>query len=253
MIPYDLASLMMRQLSRLDPEIFPPDSLGARLRLLMLQYIPVRTKDGHWLQHANLMDRLFRSYLKAVGLGWVLQEDLFKNAPIMNHESREALRELILNKMQERTLLEWMEVYMADGNIAAGPFLYARHGMKHEQFVHNSHASEIADPRVGRPTTVGLLARLSAIDWDTCRRINPRLVHVYVGAYGATGPHRKRPGAHPIPGALLGGALRQAGRANPPTPDRPMNLEEIKGSVPNSPLRSERFLWRTRPMSGNSA
>jgi crotonobetainyl-CoA:carnitine CoA-transferase CaiB-like acyl-CoA transferase len=67
-----------------------------------------------------------------------------------------------------------------------------------------------------------------AIDWDTCRRINPRLIHVYVGAYGATGPHHRRPGAHPIPGALLGGALRQAGRANPPQPDQPMDLDEIK-------------------------
>jgi crotonobetainyl-CoA:carnitine CoA-transferase CaiB-like acyl-CoA transferase len=67
-----------------------------------------------------------------------------------------------------------------------------------------------------------------AIDWDTCHRINPRLIHVYVGAYGSTGPHHRRPGAHPIPGALLGGALRQAGRANPPSPDTPMNLEEIK-------------------------
>jgi crotonobetainyl-CoA:carnitine CoA-transferase CaiB-like acyl-CoA transferase len=377
MIPYDLAGLMMRQLSRQDPKTFPPDSLGARLRLPMLQYIPVRTKDGRWLQHANLMDRLFRAYLKAVGLGWVLNEELFKNAPIMNHTSREALRELILDKMQERTLSEWMEVYMADGNIAAEPFLYAPDGMKHEQFVHNSHAVEIADPRVGRLTTVGLLARLSdtpgevggpapnlgqhtaeilqriasrphrasiateektngdvhnraalkplldgvtildfsmviagpygaamlaemgarvikvdatpereqtisasggmapinlknyagkeaiqvnlqspegqkiihqlieradvllhnfrpgvperlAIDWNTCRRINPRLIHVYVGAYGATGPHHRRPGAHPIPGALMGGALRQAGRANPPPPDKPMNLEEIK-------------------------
>src|SRR5260370_42153439 len=108
------------------------------------------------------MDRLFSAYLEAVGLGWLLQEELFKNAPIMNHESREALRELILTKMQERTLGEWMEVYMADGNIAAEPFLYATDGMKHEQFVHNSHAVEIADPRVGRFTTAGLLARLSA-------------------------------------------------------------------------------------------
>src|ERR1700730_12754144 len=161
MIPYDLAGLMMSQLSRQDPKTFPPDSLGARLRLPMLQYIPVRTKDGHWLQHANLMDRLFRAYLKAVGLGWVLQEELFKNAPIMNHESREALRELILSKMQERTLGEWMEVYMADGNIAAEPFLYATDGMKHEQFVHNGHAVEIEDPRVGRLKTVGLLALLN--------------------------------------------------------------------------------------------
>jgi crotonobetainyl-CoA:carnitine CoA-transferase CaiB-like acyl-CoA transferase len=78
MIPYDLAGLVMRQLSRLDPKSFPPSSLGAAIRLPMLQYIPVRTKDGHWLQHANLMDRLFRAYLRAVGLGWVLEEDLFR-------------------------------------------------------------------------------------------------------------------------------------------------------------------------------
>jgi crotonobetainyl-CoA:carnitine CoA-transferase CaiB-like acyl-CoA transferase len=376
MIPYDLAGLMMRQLSRWDPKTFPPDSWGAALRLPMLQYIPVRTKDGRWLQHANLMDRLFRAYLMAIGLGWVLQEELFRNAPRMDHESREALRELILSKMQERTLNEWMEIYLADGNIAAEPFLYAVDGMKHEQFVHNCHVVEIDDPRVGPIRAVGLLAHLSetpgevggpapalgqhtgeikrivsrplrtstaaveridgeaanraqvkpplhaltildfsmviagpyaaamladmgarvikidatpereqtisigggmsplnlknyagkeaiqvnlqspegqkiihqlvaradvllhnfrpgvperlTIDWDTCRLINPRLIHVYVGAYGATGPHRRRPGAHPIPGALLGGALRQAGRANPPPPDKPMNLEEIK-------------------------
>ena len=376
MIPYDLAGLIMRQLSRQDPERFPPDSLGAQLRLPMLQYIPARTKDGRWLQHANLMDRLFRSYLKAVGLGWVLEEELFKNAPAMNHESREALRELILEKMQERTLDEWMAIYMADGNIAAEPFVPATEGMKHDQFVHNGHAVEIDDPRVGRLTVPGLLARLSrtpgqvggpapelgqhtaeilgriaarrvrmsesvektnadavrgptarpllagitvldfsmviagpygaamladmgarvikidatpereqtisigggmvplnlknyagkeaiqvnlqiaegqkivhqliaradvllhnfrpgvpqrlAIDWDTCCRINPRLIHVYVGAYGSTGPHSRRPGAHPIPGALMGGALRQAGCANPPPPERPMDLEQIK-------------------------
>jgi len=377
MIPYDLAGLVMRQLSRQHPKNFPPNSLGAAIRLPMLQYIPVRTKDGHWLQHANLMDRLFRAYLKAVGLGWVLEEDLFKTAPILKHEPREALRELILNKMQERTLDEWMQVYMADGNVAAEPYRYAADGMKHEQFVHNHHTVEIADPRVGRLTALNLLASLSdtpgevggpapelgqhtaeilqriasrphptasavagktngdaptrapakplldgitmldfsmviagpyaaemlaemgvrvfkvdatpereqtistgggmapmnlknyagkeaiqvnlqspegqqiihqliaradvllhnfrpgvperlAIDWETCRRINPRLIHVYVGTYGASGPHRRRPGAHPIPGALLGGALRQAGRANPPPPDQPMNLEEIK-------------------------
>jgi crotonobetainyl-CoA:carnitine CoA-transferase CaiB-like acyl-CoA transferase len=375
MLPYDLAGLVMRQLSRQNPKNYPPDSLGAAIRLPMLQYIPVRTRDGYWLQHANLMDRLFRAYLKAVGLGWVLEEDLFKTAPILKHDAREALRELILNKMQERTLDEWMQAYLADGNVAGEPYRYAVDGMKHQQYVHNHHAVEIQDPRVGRLTTVGLLAKLSetpgqvggpapalgqhtaevlqrvtskphktasavgrtngdaqgasarpildgltmldfsmviagpyaaamladmgvrvfkvdatpereqtistgggmgpmnlknyagkeaiqvnlqsaegqkiihqlisradillhnfrpgvperlAIDWETCKRINPRLIHVYVGAYGATGPHHRRPGAHPIPGALLGGALRQAGRANPPPRDQPMTLDEIK-------------------------
>src|SRR5579875_2007805 len=375
MMPYDLAGLVMRQLTRQHPQNFPANALGAAIRLPMLQYIPVRTKGGQWLQHANLMDRLFRAYLKAIGLGWVLEEEVFKRAPILKHEAREALRELILNKMQERTLEEWMRIYMEDGNVAAEPYRYTVEGMKHEQYVHNGHAVEIDDPRVGRLTTVGLLARLSdtpgqvggpapglgqhteevlrriasrpratvtaaaeahgdmrntpkkplldgltmldfsmviagpyaaamladmgvrvfkvdatpereqtistgggmapmnlknyagkeaiqvnlqspegqqiihqliarsdillhnfrpgvpqrlAIDWETCRRINPRLIHVYVGAYGATGPHHRRPGAHPIPGALLGGALRQAGRANPPPPDQPMDLEQIK-------------------------
>jgi crotonobetainyl-CoA:carnitine CoA-transferase CaiB-like acyl-CoA transferase len=371
MIPYDLAGLTLRQFSRQDPKSFPPDILGAMLRLPMLQYIPVRTKDGQWLQHANLMDRLFRAYLKAVDLGWVLEEELFKNAPLMNAEGREALRDLILSKMQERTLDEWMQLYIADGNIAAEPFRYATDGMKHEQFRHNHHHVEITDPRVGTLKMLGPLALLGEtpgevtspapelgqhtgeilrrlesppserriehrngdsqamrkppldgitildlsmviagpygaamladmgarvikvdatpeheqtistggmalinlktyagkeaiqinlqsaegqkillqlvaradvllhnfrpgvperlrIDWDTCRQINPRLIHLYVGAYGATGPHHRRPGAHPIPGALLGGALRQAGKANPPSPDQPMTLDEIK-------------------------
>ena len=371
MIPYDLASLLMRQVDRQDKS-FSPDTLGASVRLPMLQYLPVRTKDGRWLQHANLMDRLFRAYLKAVGLGWVLEEDLFKNAPIMSSESREALREIMLNKMQEKTLAEWMEIYVADGNIAAEPYLYPIDGMRHEQYLHNAHAVEISDPRVGRLTTIGLLAHLSdtqgkvggpapalgqdtekvlarlhasrisshpvhhdssaddtypakpildgitvldfstviagpysaamlaemgarvikvdatpdreqtmstggmwiihvkcyagkeciqadlrsnegqkiahqliaradvllhnfrpgaperlGIDWETCRKINPRLVHVYVGAYGSTGPHHRRPGAHPLPGALFG-ALRQAGKAMPPSPEKHLDMEELK-------------------------
>jgi crotonobetainyl-CoA:carnitine CoA-transferase CaiB-like acyl-CoA transferase len=369
LIPYDIASLLMRQVARQDKS-FAPDTLGASVRLPMLQYLPVRTKDGRWLQHANLMDRLFRSYLKAVGLGWVLEEELFKNAPVMSAESREALREIMLSKMQEKTLAEWMDIYIADGNIAAEPYLYPVDGMRHEQYLHNGHAVEISDPRVGPLTTVGLLAHLNdtpgkvggpapylgehtnevlarlehaakpsansnaspkrvepprpildgvtvldfstviagpysaamlaemgarvikvdatpereqtmstggmwviyvkcyagkeciqvdlrsaegqkivhqlvsradvllhnfrpgaperlGIDWGTCAKINPRLIHVYVGAYGATGPHHRRPGAHPLPGALFG-ALRQAGSAMPPPREKELDLDEIK-------------------------
>ncbi|HZP45323.1 MAG TPA: CoA transferase [Candidatus Binataceae bacterium] len=372
-ICYDLAGLTLRQFARQDPKRYPPDVLGAMLRLPMLQYIPARTKDGRWIQHANLMDRLFRAYLKAVGLGWVLDEEPFQHAPAMTPEAREALRDLMLTRMQERTLAEWMELYVADANIAAEPFSYAVDGMRHPQFLHNGHAVTIDDPRVGKLTTLGVLARLSetpgavrdpapelgqhtaevlgrhlspraakaptgperavaagppskrpleglllldfsmviagpyaaamladmgmrvikidatpereqtistggmalinlknytgkeaiqvnlqssegqtivhqlirradvllhnfrpgapqrlGIDWDSCRRLNPRLIHVYVGAYGSSGPHSRRPGAHPIPGALLGGALRQAGSANPPPADQPMTLDEIK-------------------------
>jgi len=56
------------------------------------------------------MDRLFRSYLKAVDLGWVLEEELFKNAPVISPEGREALRDLILNSGMESGMQQQMDV-----------------------------------------------------------------------------------------------------------------------------------------------
>ena len=72
---------------------------------------------------------------------------------------------------------------------------------------------------------LGVPERLQ-VDWDTCRKINPRLIHVWMGTYGEHGEHARRPGAHPIPGAIMGGAMRQMGRGMPPPPEREMNVEE---------------------------
>jgi crotonobetainyl-CoA:carnitine CoA-transferase CaiB-like acyl-CoA transferase len=73
---------------------------------------------------------------------------------------------------------------------------------------------------------LGVPERLQ-IDWETCRKINPRLVHVWMGTYGENGIHARRPGAHPIPGAVMGGAMRQMGRDMPPPPEQVMDIEEI--------------------------
>ena len=372
MIPYYGGRQISAFFTRKDPERFPSTLPNART-LPNLGYIPVRTKDGRWLQHANIQfsPRLLHAHLRVIGLGWVLEDERFKNTSSLTPENQEILRELILERMQEKTLDEWMDIYVKDGDIAAEPFLHTVEAMKHEQFVHNRHVVEINDPRVGPMKIVGLLADLAdnpgevggpapdlgqhteetlaemagleapavaggssnggshhapshpleditvldfstviagpygavmiadlgarvikvdatpgrgmpgvgvvnlnnirtysgkecirvdlqteegrdlihkliakadvllhnfrpgvpdrlGIDYETCRRINPNLVHVYVGAYGATGPHRRRPGAHPLPGALFGGALRQAGRAMPPPTYQPMTMDEIK-------------------------
>ena len=364
--------------SRKDPERFPLNANAAQRRnsLPTLEYIPVRTKDGRWLQHANNAQnpRLLIAHLRAIGLDWVLEDDRFKSisrgGAALSNENREVLRELILERMQEKTLDEWMDIYVKDGNIAAEPFIYTAEAMQHPQFVHNRHVVEINDPRVGPMKIVGLLADLAdtpgevggpapslgqhtsevvsnmaerapvsvagasngrgngkaslppldgitvldlstviqgpygavmiadlgarvikidatpergsprpvaqlgtlrtyagkeciqidlqtaegkelihkliakadvllhnfrpgvperlGVDYETCKSINPRLVHVYSGAYGATGPHNRRPGAHPLPGALFGGALRQSGRGMPPPIYQTMTMDEIK-------------------------
>jgi crotonobetainyl-CoA:carnitine CoA-transferase CaiB-like acyl-CoA transferase len=374
MIPYYGGRQLSTYFTRIDPERFPNTLPGPRT-LPNLGYIPVRTGDGRWLQHANIQfsPRLLHAHLRSIGLGWVLEDERFKNTSALTPENQEALREIILERMQEKTLDEWMEIYVEDGDIAAEPYLYTVEGMKHEQFLHNGHVVDVDDPRVGPMKVVGLVADMAetpgevggpapylgehtaevlggieervpvapagasnghgnghtpaylldgvtvldfstviagpygasmiadlgariikvdatpgrapaarpggvqnlmtmrtyagkeciqvdlqtpegqelihklvaradvllhnfrpgvpdrlGIDYETCRQINPRLVHVYVGAYGATGPHSRRPGAHPIPGALFGGALRQAGRATPPPTYQPMNMDEIK-------------------------
>ena len=374
MIPFYGGRPLSIHFARKDAERFPSAGQGPQT-VPTLEYIPVRTKDGRWLQHANNRQgpRLLPAHLRAIGLGWVLEDERYKNVFALPEDRREELRELILEKMQEKTVDEWMDIYVEDGDIAAEPYVYTVEGMKHPQFLHNKHVVDIDDPRVGPMKVVGLVADLSetpgevggpapylgehtadvlegieervpvapagasnghgnghtpaylldgvtvldfstviagpygasmiadlgarvikvdatpgrapatrpggvqnlmtmrtyagkeciqvdlqtpegqelihklvaqsdvllhnfrpgvpnrlGIDYETCRQINPQMVHVYVGAYGATGPHSRRPGAHPVPGALFGGALRQAGKAMPPPTYQPMSMEEIK-------------------------
>ena len=73
----------------------------------------------------------------------------------------------------------------------------------------------------------GVTDRLG-IDYETCRKLNPRLVYLYAGSYGSTGPMSHRPAMHPIPGAVAGGALYQAGEEMPPPPDRRMTYQELR-------------------------
>ena len=355
------------QLRRMDPERFPGRPRGRGLS--SIGYIPVRTKDGTWLQHANQRVQHIQGHLKAIGLGHLLEDERFKNVPAISVDNRELLRREILKKQLEKTADEWMEIYLQDGNIAAEPYRTSIQAMDHSAVLANSTVVTIHDPRVGPLRTVApladfkdtpgepsgpapdvgqhtaevlgrlrqraaaasgglaeaanvpahplsgvtildlatiqagpygaaLLADLGArvikidatdrrldegrrstaqamadartyagkeclqvdlqtpegteivhkliakadvllhnyrlgvperlqVDWETCRQLNPRLVHVWMGTYGANGVHARRPGAHPIPGAVMGGAMRQMGRGMPPPPEQVMDIEEI--------------------------
>ena len=54
------------------------------------------------------------------------------------------------------------------------------------------------------------------IGYELARERSPGIVHVSVNGYGPRGPSAARPSAHPIPGAVIGGALQQAGPSMPP-------------------------------------
>ena len=360
--------LVNLQLARKDPERYPvrPPSTG----LSTVGYIPVRTGDGAWLQHANQRVPHIQGHLKAIGLGHLLEDERFEKVPAISVENRELLRREILRTQLEKTADEWMELYLEDGDIAAEPYRDSIQAMEHPAVVANGTVVTIKDPRVGPMRTLAplidfkdtpgepsgpspdvgqhnaevlgrlrqesegatvpvpdsgvdeapahplagvtildlatiqagpygaaLLADLGArvikvdatdrrldegrrstaqsiaeprtyagkegiqidlqtpegkevihrliaradvlshnfrlgvperlqIDWETCRKINPRLVHVWMGTYGENGEHARRPGAHPIPGAIMGGARRQMGRGMPPATGQVLDIEE---------------------------
>jgi crotonobetainyl-CoA:carnitine CoA-transferase CaiB-like acyl-CoA transferase len=357
------------QLRRLDPQRFPGRPGGRGLS--SIGYIPVRTRDGTWLQHANLRVPHIQGHLKAIGLGHLLEDARFKDVPAIPLDNREILRREILQKQLEKTADEWMAMYLQDGSIAAEPYRNSIQAMEHPAVLANGTVVTIHDPRLGPLRTLALLVdfkdtpgapsgpapdvgqhtaevlerlrqraaaagsglpeahgadvpahplsgvtildlatvqagpygtalladlgarvikidatdrrldegrrstaqamadartyagkeclqvdlqtaegkdivhRLIAradvlshnyrlgvperlqVDWETCRKINPRLVHVWMGTYGEHGVHARRPGAHPIPGAIMGGAMRQMGRGMPPPPEQVMDIGEI--------------------------
>jgi crotonobetainyl-CoA:carnitine CoA-transferase CaiB-like acyl-CoA transferase len=361
--------LVNMQLRRRDPERFPLRPRGRGLS--SIGYIPVRTRDGIWLQHANQRVPHIQGHLKAIGLGHLLEDERFKQVPALSAENRELLRREILQKQLEKTADEWMAMYLQDGNIAAESYRTSIQAMDHPAVLANGTVVTIHDPRLGPMRTLAplvdfkdtpgepsgpapdvgqhtaevlgrlrpraaaasggvaaaaaakvpahplsgvtildlatiqagpygaaLLADLGArvikidatdrrldegrrstaqamadartyagkeclqvdlqtpegtevvhrliaradvllhnyrlgvperlqVDWETCRQINPRLVHVWMGTYGEHGVHARRPGAHPIPGAVMGGAMRQMGRGMPPPPEQVMDIEEV--------------------------
>lgn len=64
------------------------------------------------------------------------------------------------------------------------------------------------------------------IDFETVRAINPRIVYLYNGSYGSTGPKAYAPAFHVTGGAVAGGAYAQAGAGCPPPPDRELESDE---------------------------
>ncbi len=55
-----------------------------------------------------------------------------------------------------------------------------------------------------------------ALDYETLRKVNPRLVYLYAASFGSSGTDAHRPAFDPVVSAMAGGEVLQAGEGNPP-------------------------------------
>ena len=127
-----------------------------------LQYHPVVAGDGRWIQLANLLEHHFHAYISAIGLSEIYADPRFVNAPTgLTPETRRALSDLMLERMQDRSLEEWMELFQADGQIASEPVQSAQEGLLHPDLDANGEVVAFDHPRHGPVRQLGPIAQLS--------------------------------------------------------------------------------------------
>ncbi len=181
-----------------------PERLTARNRRMQLgvnlTYLNVRCKDGRWIQLANNGDRLFLNLIRACGLDWIYQTPRFKGAP-RNFAAREdalELRRIIYEKMQEKTLDEWMEILEKE-DVSADCYLTTQQAMDHPYIARFQGVVEIDDPHVGKTKQIGPLVQFSKTPSDIGRP-SPRLGEHTDAVLKALPSGAGAPVASPIPG-----------------------------------------------------
>jgi crotonobetainyl-CoA:carnitine CoA-transferase CaiB-like acyl-CoA transferase len=138
LMPYDMGGSLSLQLQAKNPgkqrvrpdpfKIMPP-----------LNYHPAQCADGKWLQMGNLLAHLQQNFLNATGL-----TDRAPG-PDATSDDVEAFRNALLRRMQDKPRAEWLDRFVTDGGIAAGPYQTAEAALADADLVNNHYVTEGAD------------------------------------------------------------------------------------------------------------
>ena len=161
-LPYDLGTVLIEELGRLDPENRPDDAGLQMQDLPTLNYHPVQCRDGQWIQLGNLLEHLFLGFLEAIDLlsEFMADEEIATRLQALPSESLERVRCRILERMLERDADEWMEIFRAHGGVAAEIWKPSCEALQHPDLVDNGDVVEHTHPDLGRIRQIGPIAQL---------------------------------------------------------------------------------------------
>ena len=157
MMPYEMGVISMAQLQDKGILQRPRVQRDRSKSMPTLNYHPVRTKDGKWLQLGNLLPHLLTNFLHAAGFDEVLQEEKYRGDPMRwDRDDLEAFRDRMLAHMQTKTLQEWTDCFVSDGGVVSHPYQTTQDALSDPDVVTNGHAV-----KVDSGTQLGLLANLT--------------------------------------------------------------------------------------------
>ena len=153
---YDHISWIHGQMIEKDPDTHPPDPRVGIGRPNPTGYLPARTGDGRWIQLGNIVERLFRSMIHSLELDFIYDDPRYKTAPFLAEEHVVSLERMMLEKIQEKTLDEWMSLFAGEGSdVAAEPYMTSESALDHPQIVHNGHVRTVDHSGAGEMRQLG--------------------------------------------------------------------------------------------------
>ena len=119
-------------------------------------------KDGRWIMHSLSEPHFFPAWITVLEFDWIWEDERFKGAPhnFADTETKDELVRLLQDRMLEKTAAEWMERYVANGNVCADVVQTVQEALRHPQLAAGNWLVELDDPRVGRILEVGPLANI---------------------------------------------------------------------------------------------
>ena len=128
------------------------------------------TKDGRWLQFAQVRPHLFVALMRALGLEWMLTDPHWAGIPVFEDaERRLGLWEKMLEATGAKTLAEWEAIFDVDPDVFAELFRRGPEVLDHPQLVHDGHVVEIEQPGVGVVRQPGPLVQMERTPASVCR------------------------------------------------------------------------------------
>jgi crotonobetainyl-CoA:carnitine CoA-transferase CaiB-like acyl-CoA transferase len=134
------------------------DDLGRPQAYLIYALLVCPTKDGRWLQFAQVSPKLIGAWLTELNLLGELADPKWQGFPTLpTPELRTEWWDMMIERVGSRTLAEWQQAMERNPNLSGELFRTPADSLDHPQTAHEGRVATVVDPDLGavrQPSTL---------------------------------------------------------------------------------------------------
>ena len=134
------------------------DDLGRPQAYLIYALLVCPTKDGRWLQFAQVSPKLIGAWLTELDLLKELADPKWQGFPMLpTPELRTEWWDMMIERVGARTLAEWQQAMAENLDLSGELFRSPKDSLDHPQTMHEGRAATVIDPELGpvrQPSTL---------------------------------------------------------------------------------------------------